>query len=117
MVGKKDEHLVHDDFDTPEEVERIFRAQRKLSFTYGFIFFLVTLAIPTLSLFSDAWYGKPIFGGMTLNYFVLAFIYHIFYIVIGLAYTLQANKLEDELLGRRVEGRVAENKKMAVKAI
>lgn len=87
-------------YDTPEEVERSFRAQRKLSLTYGIVFFASVLLIPFLSWKAEWWYGKPIWGGFTLNYLVVAVLFHIFYFLLGLAYALQANKLEDELLGQ-----------------
>lgn len=104
--------LEFEEVDTPEEVDRIFRAQRKLSFTYGAVFFAVTLGIPFLSATSESWYGTEIFGGMTLNYLTLAFLYHIFYWCIGLAYTLQANKLEDSLLGQEDDKSSSNNERV-----
>lgn len=86
-------------YDTPEEVERCFRAQRKLSFTYGAIFFASVLLIPFLSGTAEWWYGKEIWGGFTLNYLVVAVLFHIFYFLLGYFYAKQANALEDKLLG------------------
>lgn len=97
-VNLKDQHV--EEVDTIEEVDRCFQAQRRLSFTYGAIFFIVTLSIPLLSVTSDSWNNTKIWGGFTLNYLVVALLYHVFYWALGLAYTLQANRLEDELLGR-----------------
>lgn len=88
-------------FDTPEEVERSFRAQRKLALIYGGIFFATVLLIPYLTVNAEWWYGKPIWGGFTWNYLVVALLYHVFYFLLGLSYALQANKLEEELLGSR----------------
>ncbi len=88
-------------YDTPEEVEACFKAQRKLSLTYGAIFFASVLIIPFLSGTAEWWYGKEIWGGFTLNYLVVALIYHIFYFLLGLAYAYQANNLEDRLLGSK----------------
>jgi len=42
--GRQIQHGDH--IDTIESVDAVFRAQRKLSFTYGAIFFAVTLGIP-----------------------------------------------------------------------
>lgn len=92
---------VEGEFDTIEEVDAVYRAQRKLSFTYGALFLLVTVTIPLLSVTAEWWYGKPVWGGVTLNYLVVALFYHLAYIALGLAYTLQANKLEDEMLGQQ----------------
>ncbi len=96
-----DDFDTYEEFDTIEEVDACFRAQRRLSFTYGAIFFLVTLTIPLLSATSFYWNYFTVWGGFTLNYLVVALLYHAFYLLLGLAYTLQSNKLEEEFLGRR----------------
>lgn len=89
--------FIEEEFDTIEEVDWLFRHQRRLSFTYGAIFFLVTLSIPYLSITSPYWYGTPIWGGFTLNYLVVAVLYHLFYFVLGLLYAIQANRVEQEM--------------------
>lgn len=96
---------VEGEFDTVEEVDAVYRAQRKLSFTFGALFLLVTVTIPVLSTTAEWWYGRPVWGGLTLNYLVVAVFYHLAYILIALAYTLQANKLEDEMLGKQARYR------------
>lgn len=88
-----------EEFDTIAEVDACYRAQRRLSFTYGAIFLGVTLTIPVLTITADAWNNQPVWGGFTLNYLVVAVLYHVFYVLLGLAYTIQANRLEDGILG------------------
>lgn len=88
-------------YDTPEEVDRCFRAQRRLSFTYGAIFFASVLIIPFLSGTAEWWYGKEIWGGFTLNYLVVAVLYLVFCVLLAFSYAYRANALEDELLGGR----------------
>lgn len=90
-----------EEYDTPEEVEAVFRAQRRLSLLYGGLFLAVTLTIPILHSTWDYWVGEPVWGGFTLAYLVVSFLYPTFYILLGLAYTLRANRLEEDLLGRR----------------
>lgn len=85
--------------DTPEEVDRAYRAQLKLSVTYGIVFFASVLLIPFLSGTAEWWYGRKIWGGFTLNYLVVAIIFHVFYALLGFFYAKQANALEDKLLG------------------
>jgi hypothetical protein len=46
--------------DTIDTVNTVFVRQRRLSFTYGAIFFIVTLIIPTLTVTSEWWYGTEI---------------------------------------------------------
>lgn len=92
-----------DQFDTVAEVDACYRAQRRLSFTYGGIFLAITLTIPLLTATAPAWNNQPVWGGFTLNYLVVAILYHVAYVLLGLAYTIQANRLEDEILGSRDE--------------
>lgn len=86
-----------DHVDTIDDVNTVFRAQRKLSFTYGAIFFAVTLFIPAASLWWPAWYTTPIWGGFTLNYFSVAIAYFVFLWVMAWTYARQADKLDATL--------------------
>jgi uncharacterized membrane protein (DUF485 family) len=95
MTNKKELEFV----DTPEEVDRHFRAQLKLSITYGIIFFISVLLIPFLSITAEWWYGREIWGGFTPNYLVVALLFNIFYVLLGYFYARQANALEDKLMG------------------
>ena len=87
-----------DHIDTIETVELVFREQRKLSFTYGLIFFAVTLAIPAMSVWLESWYATPIMGGFTANYFVVAIAYFVFLWVMAWMYSKQADKLDEKLM-------------------
>jgi uncharacterized membrane protein (DUF485 family) len=81
--GVQVQHGTH--IDTIESVDVVFRAQRKLSFSYGAVFFLVTLAIPAMSVWWKAWYTVPIWGGFTANYLFVSLLYYLF--LWGLSYT------------------------------
>ncbi|MFY0543482.1 hypothetical protein [Brevibacillus sp. H7] len=80
-----------------EQVERSFRAQRKLSFTFGFYFFLVTLLIPFLSGTSEWWYGKPFLFGLTLNFWSTLLLFHVFYWILAYVFVKKANRMDDEI--------------------
>ncbi|MDP2234074.1 MAG: hypothetical protein Q8K89_10580 [Actinomycetota bacterium] len=84
--------------DTIESVDLVFREQRKLSFTYGAIFFAVTLFIPASSVWWEAWYATPVWGGFTLNYLVVSLLYYIFLWTMAWTYSKQADKLDDSLM-------------------
>lgn len=92
---------MEEEFDAQPEVDAVFRAQRRLGLFYGGIFLLITMSIPALTLTSEYWTHTPVLGGFTLNYLVVAVVYHLVYVLIGAAYALQANRLEQELLGGR----------------
>jgi len=92
-------HLRHGDHtDTIESVDIVFRAQRKLSFTYGGVFFAVTLGIPALTVLSEPWYGKTILGGLTANYLVVSILYFVFLWIMAWTYAKQADKLDARLM-------------------
>lgn len=84
--------------DTIENVDIVFRAQRKLSFTYGAIFFAVTLAIPASSVWWKGWYATPIWGGFTVNYLFVSLLYYVFLWTMAWTYSKQADKLDETLM-------------------
>ena len=84
--------------DTIESVDRVFKEQRKLSFTYGAIFFAVTLAIPAGSVWWTQWYTVEIWGGFTANYLVVSLLYYVFLWVMAWTYSKQADKLDERLM-------------------
>ena len=92
-------HIQHGDHtDTIESVDIVFKAQRKLSFTYGAIFFAVTLAIPAMSVWWKEWYAVPIWGGFTANYLFVSLLYYIFLWTMAWTYSKQADKLDERLM-------------------
>lgn len=87
-----------DHVDTIETVDMVFSEQRRLSFTYGAVFFGVTLAVPALSVWAPAWYATPIWGGFTWNYLFVAFVYFVFLWIMAWTYSKQADKLDEKLM-------------------
>lgn len=84
--------------DTMETVDKVFREQRKLSFTYGAVFFIVTLMIPFLTVTSEWWYGVEVWGGFTLNYLTVSLLYYLFLWGMAWTYSQKADKLDERLL-------------------
>lgn len=87
-----------DHIDTLETVDLVFKAQRKLSFTYGAVFFGVTLGIPALTVFVEGWYATPIWGGFTANYLVVSLLYFVFLWAMAWTYSKQADKMDEKLM-------------------
>jgi uncharacterized membrane protein (DUF485 family) len=87
-----------DHIDTIETVDKVFAEQRKLSFTYGAVFFLVTLAVPALSVMAPGWYATEIWGGFTANYFFVGLAYFVILWVMAWTYSVQADKLDERLM-------------------
>jgi len=89
-----------DHVDTIESVDAVFKEQRRLSFTYGAIFFLVTLGIPALTVWVESWYAVPIWGGFTANYLFVSIIYFVFLWAMAWTYSKQADRLDEKLMAK-----------------
>lgn len=83
--------------DTMETVDIVFKQQRKLSFTYGLVFFVVTLFIPAGSVWLEGWYATTIWGGFTANYLFVSLIYFVFLWVMAWSYSVQADRLDKKI--------------------
>ncbi len=90
----------YSEFDTPEEVEAVFRAQRRLSLRYALLFFIVTLLLPVLHVVWEAWVTRPLWGGLTPAFIAATILYPAFCLLLAAAYTMRANRLEEDLLER-----------------
>ena len=84
--------------DTMDTVDTVFKQQRKLSFSYGAVFFGVTLAVPAMSNWVEGWYATPIWGGFTANYLFVSLLYFVFLWTMAWTYSKQADKLDSRLL-------------------
>ena len=93
--GVQLQHGTH--IDTIESVDAVFRAQRKLSFSYGAVFFVVTLAIPAMSVWLEGWYAVPVWGGFTLNYLFVSLLYYLFLWGLSYTYIKKADALDERL--------------------
>lgn len=87
-----------DHIDTIATVNAVFVEQRKLSFTYGGIFFVVTLGVPVLTSWVEGWYATPIWGGFTANYLFVSLVYFVFLWAMAWTYSKQADKLDERLI-------------------
>ena len=99
-----------DHIDTIATVDAVFVEQRKLSFTYGAVFFIVTLGVPALTSWVEGWYATPIWGGFTANYLFVSILYFIFLWAMAWTYSKQADKLDERLM------KLAEQEEAKVKA-
>ena len=91
-------HIRHGDHvDTIENVDMVFREQRKLSFTYGAVFFAVTLAVPAFTLWWEGWWKTTIWGGFSMNYLFISLLYYVFLWTMAWTYSRQADRLDDKL--------------------
>ncbi len=91
-------HTRHGDHvDTIESVDRVFLRQRRLSFSFGAVFFAVTLLIPAFTVWWPWWWSVKIWGGFTANYLFVSLLYFVFLWVMAWTYAARADKLDSEL--------------------
>jgi len=88
------------EFDTPEEVDALFRAQRRLSISHALLFFAGTLLLPVVQAVWPAWTTSPVWGGLTPAFIAATVLYPLFCLVLAASYTMRANRLDEDLLGR-----------------
>lgn len=86
-----------DHVDTIESVDVVFRAQRKLSFTYGAVFFAVTLAVPAMTVVLESWWKAKIWGGFTMNYLFVSLLYYVFLWTMAWTFSKKADRLDEDL--------------------
>lgn len=94
--------LAHDDaeFDSIEEVDAVARTLRRVALQYACAVIAIFLAVPLLSLLSPWWSSTRVWGGFTPNFLTVAVGLHIVLVLVGLLYNRDANRSEDEMLGR-----------------
>ncbi len=88
------------EFDTPEEVDAVFRAQRRLSIGHGLLFLVVTALLPVLHVAWPAWSTTAVWGGLTPAFMAATVLYPLFCIILAASYTMRANRMDEDLLGR-----------------
>lgn len=93
------------DEETLRRVDRIFRKQRRLTFSFAVVFFACIFLIPYLTINAEWWYGRPIWGGLTPNFLVVGVLFHIVYWLMGLWYTIESNRLEEEAVSEETPER------------
>ncbi len=88
-----------DEFDTPAEVDAIFRTQRRIAVGYFCVFLVVTLGVPALTLVLDWWSSGRIVGGMSPNFAMAAIGLYVFFLCLAVAAGSLATAVEDRMLG------------------
>ena len=88
------------EFDSIEEVDAVARSLRRVAIEYGTAITALLLVVPLLSLVAPWWFGRPIIGGLTLNFLFVAVVLHVTFLVVALLFNRVASRSEDEMLGR-----------------
>lgn len=88
-----------EDFDTPAEVDALFRTQRRIAVGYFAVFLVVTIGVPALTLVVDWWSEGRLIGGMSPAFVMAAVGLYAFFGFLAVAVGALANAVEDRMLG------------------
>lgn len=90
---------VVDEYDTPAEVDAVFRTQRRIAFSYLVLFLTIVLVVPLLTVTVDWWSSGRLIGAMSPNFAMAAIGLYVIFALIGLGASTLANAVEDRMLG------------------
>lgn len=88
-----------EEFDTPAEVDALFRTQRRIAVGYFAVFVVVTVGVPALTLVVDWWSQGRLIGGMSPAFVMAAVGLYAFFVFLAVAVGALANAVEDRMLG------------------
>jgi hypothetical protein len=86
-----------DEYDTPAEVDAVFRTQRRIAIGYFLVFLGGVLLIPLATLASGWWGGR--LSSWASGFVVAGAGLYVFFFVVGLAAASLANGVERRMLG------------------
>lgn len=98
MTPPVDESIGRDEFDTPAEVDAVYRTQRRIAIGYFAVFLGGILMIPVATLVTDWWSGAQLSGWATGFVIVGAGLY-LFFFALGIGAATLANGVERRMLG------------------
>jgi hypothetical protein len=87
----------HDEFDTPAEVDAVFRTQRRIAVGYFVVFAGGMLLIPLATLTSGWWGGR--LSDWATGFVVAGAGLYVFFFLLGLGAASLANGVEQRMLG------------------
>lgn len=92
-----DDQAGRDEFDSPAEVDAVFRTQRRIAIGYFVVFVGGMLLIPLATLASEWWEGR--LSDWATGFVVAGAGLYVFFFVLGLGAASLANGVEQRMLG------------------
>lgn len=99
MSPPVDEPSGWDDYDTPAEVDAVFRTQRRIAVGHFVVFLCGVLLLPALTLAVDWWSGGRVADWWTSGFALAGVGMYVFFFLLGLAAASLANGVERRMLG------------------
>lgn len=99
MTPPVDDLPGRDEFDSPAEVDAVFRTQRRIAVGYGVLFLCAVLIIPALTLVTDWWSTGRLAGWWTTSFVAAGAGLYLCFFLLGLAAASLADGVERRMLG------------------
>lgn len=99
VIPPGDDPVGWDEFDTPAEVDAVFRTQRRIAVAYFIVFLAGVLLIPVLTLLANWWSGGRLGGWWTTSFVVAGAGMYVFFFVLGVGASSLASGVEKRMLG------------------
>lgn len=103
MTPTADESIGRDEFDTPAEVDAVFRTQRRIAVGYFVVFLAGLLSIPVITLLSG-WTSATRVAQWATGFLAIGAGLYLFFFLLGLGAASLANGVERRMLGTPVDG-------------
>lgn len=110
MTAPVDEPIGRDEFDTPAEVDAVFRTQRRIAIGYFVLFLGGVLLIPVTTLVAGWWPGTR-FSGWATGFVVVGAGLYLFFFVLGIGAASLANGVEHRMLGTPQDDHAGEHER------
>jgi hypothetical protein len=88
-----------DEYDTPAEVDAVFRTQRRIAVGYGLVFLGGVLLIPALTLVTDWWAIGRLAGWWTTSFVAAGTGLYVFFFLLGIGAASLSSGVEHRMLG------------------
>lgn len=99
MTAPAEEPVGRDEFDTPAEVDAVFRTQRRIAFGHALLFLGGIMTIPALTLFTDWWATGRLAGWWTTSFVATGAGLYVFFFLLGMGAASLSNGVERRMLG------------------
>jgi hypothetical protein len=102
-----DDPFGRDEFDTPAEVDAVFRTQRRIAVAHFAVFLAGLLSIPVLTLLSG-WSSENRVAQWATGFVAIGAGLYLFFFLLGMAAASLANGVEQRMLGTPTDADAAD---------
>lgn len=107
MTPSVDDPTGRDEFDTPAEVDAVFRTQRRIAVAHFVVFLGGILTIPAITLLTE-WSATSRIAQWATGFVAIGAGLYLFFFVLGIGAASLANGVEQRMLGTPADADAAD---------